>query len=80
MFSVAVALWWAPAVTLTVAGPKFGEVHGVAADVGPQAKNVTAPVGDPCFAFPTSVTVSTSPLPTATVGLLSDDFIFGVGM
>jgi hypothetical protein len=52
-------------------------VHGVAADVGPQAEKTTVPVGDPWAAVPVTVAVSTAPLPRVTLALLTAVFTVG---
>jgi hypothetical protein len=56
--TVAVERWRASVLNSTVAEPPFGDVHGVAEDVGPHTEKVTVPVGEPFPALPTTVAVS----------------------
>jgi hypothetical protein len=63
MVTLAVALVVDRRATSSVAGPTFGDVHGVGDAVGPQASKVTVPVGAPKLMFPVTVAVSTAEYP-----------------
>jgi len=66
------------ALNWAVAGPMFGDTHGVALAVGPQAAKLSVPVGDPWAEVPVTVAVSMAVLPTAIDELLSTDAMVGV--